>query len=189
MGIDKEPGAPDNLESIDPIEKTAGIIRYREQLENCIEAPLLPACRDLYDKNILTFSSSANRKDLEQGSVYILLDYESLSAENKKIAEAIGTQTKSRNHTAIELNMAVTPDTTVQEIEKGFLDMSLKFKKQKLTWAKAFTREDLIKLWPMCDGSEYENPAAWKDMGYYYNEKDGFFYESEEFIDKINENR
>lgn len=46
------------------------IVKNREELRKIIEEPCLPACLTLYDKNIQTVSSSANKREIG-GQAYI----------------------------------------------------------------------------------------------------------------------
>ncbi len=57
--------------------------------EECLEAPIKEACKLLYDLNIRTTFSSANKQDVTRRNGYgwINIDYDSLSPENQAIAD------------------------------------------------------------------------------------------------------
>src|ERR1035437_10524830 len=74
------------ISEMSAIEESGYSPTTRESLSKLVEAPLLEACEDLYDKNIRTAMSSANKKDIEYGGhAYIDIDFDSLSEENKAI--------------------------------------------------------------------------------------------------------
>jgi len=64
------------------------IVKNREDLRKIIEEPCLPACLSLYDKNIQTINSSANRREIG-GFAYIGINYDSLDDVNKGILEEL----------------------------------------------------------------------------------------------------
>ncbi|HSX46186.1 MAG TPA: hypothetical protein VLG27_04280, partial [Candidatus Saccharimonadia bacterium] len=64
------------------------VIGDREVLERFVELPLLAACQHLYDLNVRTIQSSANRNDiLVDAPAWIVLDLEGLSTANLAYAE------------------------------------------------------------------------------------------------------
>ncbi|MEI6237241.1 MAG: hypothetical protein WCP03_01400 [Candidatus Saccharibacteria bacterium] len=63
----------------------------REDLKNYVELPLLGICEELYDKGIVTVASSANKQDIDSGYCSLLINFESLSKENKDIVQSIAT--------------------------------------------------------------------------------------------------
>lgn len=104
MDYDKEPKPPivtnreEAMETLDgsgKIDKYEGSIITRDALPKCIDEPCLPACVDLYDKNVRTVTSSGNipyaLKRPDRG-MFIHIDYDSLSDDNKKIAYDLQAQ-------------------------------------------------------------------------------------------------
>src|SRR5687768_7262504 len=79
------------IRDLEAVEAWRGVdVGQREDLKNLIEGPLLSACEELYDKNIDTVGSSANKKDVSQGYAYITIDFETLSARNQNIGRELG---------------------------------------------------------------------------------------------------
>ncbi|MFH0806256.1 MAG: hypothetical protein V1885_00820 [Candidatus Brennerbacteria bacterium] len=80
------------LSEIEPIEEGGVIVGDKEDLKFFVEAPLLEACQQFFDKGIKTIFSSANKKDVGIGYAHIALDFDSLSPVNKEIALSIGKE-------------------------------------------------------------------------------------------------
>ena len=79
------------LKEIPAILKSRNIlITKKEEIKELVEEPLVKACEMFWDKNIKTYESSANTKNIKVGICYIKLDYESLSEENKNITSVYG---------------------------------------------------------------------------------------------------
>jgi hypothetical protein len=67
----------------------------RDNVERFVEQPLVEACRVLMDQNITTTLTSANQEDVERGSpAVIFIDYEALTKENRRMAQAVGRLTR-----------------------------------------------------------------------------------------------
>jgi hypothetical protein len=62
-------------------------IECKEDLAKIVEEPCLAICEDLYDKNILTYWSSANKD--APNHAFVLIRYESLDERNKAIADKL----------------------------------------------------------------------------------------------------
>jgi hypothetical protein len=106
--------------------------------------PLTAACLELYDKNIKTVSTTANRKDVEGGYVGIGVDALSLSEENLKVVQELDGVLHERNGIKdYSLRIPVGLDTSVEEIRYKSLEIAHKFKKQEMTWAPTFTINQL----------------------------------------------
>jgi len=175
---------PTGIPEIEPIQESRGsMIKTRDQLKELVEAPLLGACEELYDKNIRTLSTSANKKDIESNQPgYIILDFNSLSEENKKIAEQLGELKHEDNSDQIFIEIPLDQNTTIEEIKKLSADIVDKFKKQPMTWAPTYTLEDLREIYR-------DKEAQVEDFadGYYYDPEKKIFYLSEEHFKKVNE--
>jgi len=87
----------ETIDGPDRIGKKEAFIVTREALPDLIEKPCLPACVNLYDKNIRTVASNGNVQyamgpaHLERG-LFIHIEYGSLSDENKQIAQDLQKQ-------------------------------------------------------------------------------------------------
>lgn len=79
------------LADIEPIEESFIIPTSREHLDELVELPVLEACKILFDKGIRTLMSSANHNNLIDRNVHVIIDFDHLSDENKKMAESLGT--------------------------------------------------------------------------------------------------
>ncbi len=177
------------LSSVEKIERENNVmIKNREQLSSLIEPPLLSACQELYDKNIRTLSSSANRNNPD---VYITIDFDSLSENNKRIAESLGEVkfNVETNTNTMHITLPVTLENNIEEVSLVALDMAHKFNKQPLTWG-THTLGDLRSMYgysPEDEEMQVENFANGEPDSYYYDPMTKLFYESEELYKKANE--
>lgn len=178
-----------SLADVPVIEESSNqMIISRDQLEKLIERPLLQACEELYDKNIRTLSSSANKKDIEAGNVYVILDFDSLSEKNKKIALNFASPIEYDRLKAVKIIIPVSDKTTVDEISQEAMRISKAFQKQSASWIPKYTLKQLKKISEIPkDDNMYDEPSAWKD--FYYDPKEQVFYMSEEHFIKSQEGR
>jgi hypothetical protein len=178
-----------SLADIPVIEgSTDKMIWSRDQLKTLIEGPLLQACEELYDKNIRTISSSANRTDIKTGHVYIIIDFDSLSEENKKIALHFDSPFEYGGSQAVKIIIPVSDKTTVDEISQEAIRISGAFQKQSASWIPKYTLEDLKMIAGIsADDKTYDEPSAWKD--FYYDPKEQLFYDNEEHFIKAQEGK
>jgi hypothetical protein len=179
------PESKKTISSIESIINNRSIaIESRDQLQELVESPLLTACEELYDKNIPTLSSSANKNDLAAGKVYVNIDYEALSDENKKIAKTFGDPHffAPDNETSLQLAIAVNENTTEDEIREKFEKIVRQFHRQALR-VKSDTLEDLRKEWKIDDITLDELKMTPQEyflgMGYYYDPISNKYFESE----------
>lgn len=120
------------LSEIEPIEEGGLTPQNREDLKMWVEAPLLDACQQFYDKGIKTVFSSANKTDINRYA-YIALDFDSLSPRNQEIALRLGEEGKihgSKPRKGIYLKIPVNNKTTVGDIKKAALEMVQQFEQQ-----------------------------------------------------------
>ena len=118
------------LSEIDPIEESSITPKSREDLATFVEAPLLEACQLFYDKGIETWMSSANKKDIAIGEAHIIIRYDSLSDQNKKIAQQSGRSFSYLNREYTKITMPVTAGTTAQEISRHMVGIARRFESQ-----------------------------------------------------------
>lgn len=121
------------LRAIEPIEQGGISVETREDLVVLVEAPLLEACQHLYDKNIKTIMSSANKKDITSGKVYIAIDFDSLSPKNQEIAKSLGEMFMMHGASpkpAINLEIPVDQDTTIAQVKIQAKELVEKFQQQ-----------------------------------------------------------
>jgi len=177
----KEKAPSLSLADVPPIENGSPIIATKEQLKTVVEAPLLAACEALYDKNIRTLASSANRKNIQNGEASILVDFDSLSEENKIIARKISEPEQASGHggggKTFVIAIPVSASSTVAEISKAALTIAQAFKWQPATWItkkkiENFTDTmDQLKETFCLESPEYDDPHAkvWQRLGYVYD--------------------
>lgn len=187
------------IKDIDPIAKSGISIKRKTQLSNVVERPLLKACRILYDKNIRIVMSSANLQNIGEGA-HILIDYDSLSEENKRIGLRLGTLSPPAPVQQLKTVVPVKPCSTIRisipisrgstpviEIEREAVKIANYFKHQKMTWVERYTYNQICLLigWP---ASKRTPPNILAKMaGYYYSSREKLFYLSEEHYRKSHE--
>jgi hypothetical protein len=121
------------LSEVEPIEECSYEAATKERLADLVEAPLLEACEVLYEKGIRTIMSAASKKDLQNGEVYIDIEFDSLSEENKQIALSLGNQFKmhgSMPMICIKLKFPINTESTVGEIRKAASEVVNQFNNQ-----------------------------------------------------------
>ncbi len=180
---------PTSLSEVAPIEENRNqIIREKKQIKDLVESPLLLTCEDLWDKNIKTISTSANKKDIEAGNASIIIDFESLSEDNKQIARQYGSPVDYDNIKVVEIIIPISKETTVEELSQKAFDIASAFKKQPFLWAPTYTAEALKKAYGISpEETQYDDPSVWLEEGYCYDAKDDIFYISEEHYKKATE--
>lgn len=121
-------------------------LKNREDIKRIVEIPLVEACEIFWDKNIKTVESSANKEDIQSGHGWIVLDWDSLSEENKKIAESqSGSLRKAHGGSEtlfFYLEIPMSKGMLAKDISKTASDIANKFQKQKLTWLLGTTLGD-----------------------------------------------
>jgi hypothetical protein len=121
------------ITSVQAIEEGGLMPERVEDLEKLVEAPLLDACKILYNKGIETIFTSANKKDVLSGYAHIAIDYEKLSEENKKIALTLGELGKAHGsieRQAVYVKIPINENSTVGEIRKDSIRIAQEFKQQ-----------------------------------------------------------
>ena len=122
-------------------------IESKADLAKIVEEPCLAVCEDLYDKNILTYWSSANKDAPDRA--YVLIRYESLDDNNKKIADDMVAkgilsdepryQFDSFNAAqeygkALYLGIDTNPDMPVAEISEKLCKIAAEFAPQDIKY-------------------------------------------------------
>lgn len=174
---------------VSPIEENrSSYIRNRSEIPQFVEPPLVRACEILYDNNVRTLSTTANRKDVEYDMpANIVIDFDSLSPENKELARQVGEIVPYDKINAVILKHRVSATTPTKEIEEWASSLAKKFKKQPMTWAVTFTYEQILE-WAMTRSWKNLSPEELaREVGYFYDRQSGFFYVSEEHYHKVKE--
>jgi hypothetical protein len=182
------------LAEIPPIQHTQGeLITSMNDIERFVESPAVPACQDLFNKNIRTVSASANAKDVN-ACAYIDVDASSLSEENRAIAARIGRAISYRGNRdqdaslpvdAYKLSAEVTSNDTEESIAAKLFGLAAEFQQQPLTWLQTFTMEQMKKVYGY---KPHESPAPQLFTDFYYDAVSGTFFPSEELFRKSQQN-
>lgn len=180
--------APLLVGEIEPIIATSAIPAARADLATVVELPLLPACEDLYDKNVRTVVSSANVRDVQRGFAYITLDYTTMSDENRAVVEDVGAERSTIPvASGYDLEVAgllfpITSTTTIEELAQRALERVSRFREQPMLWAPTYyyNADDGPKGAP----TEADMIQKAKADGLYYDAEEGLYYLSEEHYRK-----
>lgn len=176
------------LSDVPMIDKGRELVQTKKQLKEIVELPLLAACEDLYDKNIRTLASSANKKDIAAGQAHILIDFDSLSEENKQIARKFAAPKQDDGHwgggKTIFITIPLSASSTVDEISRHAVSIARAFQWQPATWIPKRKPESFaatlnqLKESFCLESPEYDDPnsAAWKRLGYDYDSEKKIFY-------------
>jgi hypothetical protein len=167
---------------LEPIELSRdSLVEQKGDLDNIVEAPLLSACQELYDKNIITLSSSANRKDLQRGVASITINADALSNDNREIALSMGHAFVADDINQIGIEIPISADSTFEDIEHAAQAITHKFKPQKYR-PIGFSQEEMRAANPD-DSLKDSTPEEFaKALGMVYNPKfDALFYDDERY--------
>ena len=128
---------------MEPIEKSREIgILQRTDLARLVEGPLLSACEELYDKNIITLGTSANKKDVEHSDwenpgsykpgegAYIIIDFDALSVKNQEIGKTLGEVFFADGSNQLKIIIPLTKDSTFEDVQIRSQEITHKFVKQ-----------------------------------------------------------
>ncbi len=124
------------IREVDPIGDQTHTVFEVDRLNEFIEAPILPACRLLFERGVCTTLSGASRKDIESGHGWATIDYDALSEENKKIAQILVEEKSGSLHTAedkegtmfiLSIPFEHGPDTTIEEFKTTSLALADRF--------------------------------------------------------------
>jgi len=178
-----------SLAEVPAIEESRNqMIMRKDQIKDLVEQPLLRACEDLWDKNVRTLSTSANKKDIEMGEAYIIIDFDSLSNENRKAAQQYTEPIDYDGMKTVKIKIPVSESTTPDAISKKAEEIASTFKKQPATWIPTYKLEALKKVHGINQSeTQYDDSSVWQEEGYYYDSEDKLFYLSEEHYKKANE--
>lgn len=124
---------PIRLSDVPFIFSSSGsLIPSRDRIPEYVEFPLVAACQLLFDLNIQTIESHANLKsNWGNGTPYILIDYENLSDENKRVAEMVGEVSGVSPWRTCFLPIPCEDlDTLVETLSQRALEIVRKFQQQ-----------------------------------------------------------
>lgn len=182
------------IRDIEPIE-TGGSKLTRDTLHEFVEEPCLDACRYLYDLNIETTMSSANKKDVG-GHGYIHIALDSLSTENQQILLgmleqdnneerfSIGTERGEIPKRIISIQTPINEETTVGDVRKDFMQVLSSLKMQDVLYGR-YSRDEVIQYIKSCYGQDIEiDEELIRDIGFCYCSDEDIYFENEELLNK-----
>lgn len=187
-GIEAGQQTHTSITEIKPIERNRNeMIKTRDEIREYVEPPLVDACERFWDMNVRTLSSSANSKDVGY-QAYIIVDFNSLSEENKQIAQESGKLLENYDgRPAVDIEIPVNETTTAEEIKAKADAIAEKFKKQKATWIPSYTLQDVRKWYGIEPEDDKYGIEDFKEEGFYYDPEGKKFYLSEEHFQKASE--
>jgi transcriptional regulator of heat shock response len=182
------------IKDVEPIEN-GGTTLTSENLQDFIEEPCLDACRRLYNLNIETTMSSANKKDVgSYGYINIALD--SLSEENQQIILemvkdeknrdrfSFGTEHGSIPQKIISIRTPINEETTVDDVKECFDNIISRLKEQDVLYAR-FSLEEIAQNIIRYYGQDTEiDEELIEEMGYYYSDDENVYFRGEELLKK-----
>lgn len=134
-----------------------GNLFTRDKFKDNVELPCLEACLYLYDLNIRTMSTNCNK---EEPNVYIMIDFGSLSDENKEIARNLANEGKlflneeDNEHLNCGIKFSASLEDDVDEISNKLLKivkyfqiqdvLSKKFKMTKINFLNRTLRNEEV---------------------------------------------
>lgn len=182
------------ISEIDAIE-VEGVTLSRETLKDFIEEPCLDACRHLYNLNIETTMSSANKKDVGDYA-YINIATDTLSSENNQILlelferEGMENKFEVRNQHGstpkkiISIRTSINENTTVEEVKRDFMEMISGLKMQDVLYER-FSSDEVMQFIKECFGQDVEiDDNLIQEMGYYYSADDNVYFHGKELLEK-----
>lgn len=110
------------ISQIPQIQEPRGvIIEERSELAQYVEGPLLSACEILFDKKIITVSTSANSDNIGSGA-YIIIDFDALSQANKEIGLSMGGEmyfSEADGGNQLKIILPLTERSTFADVQKA----------------------------------------------------------------------
>ncbi len=168
-------------------ESRSQMFKTRGEISKYVELPLVSACEHFWDLNIRTMASSANAKDVGR-EAYILIDYDSLSDENKKIAEESADLLENYDgRSAVDFKVPITDETTLEQLKQQASAFAERFKKQRAGWIPSYSLQQMREIYSGDPNDSEFGPEAFTEEGWYYDSESQKFYLSEEHFKKANE--
>ncbi len=181
---EKEKREEKKLFEIEKNEESGSMMFFSEDdIDNYVDLPLRESVKKLYnEKGIKIIDSSANKEDITKGEVYIIIDSEYLSKENKEMAESIGDISRDhegkRDKEGLTIKVDINEDSTVKEIEEEMNKKISLLEAQEPSWIPLKNAQEIREEHNL-DDDEYENDEEMKKEENaefaYDNETDKFF--------------
>ncbi len=183
---------PKYISEVKQIARQVDFDPHKKDLRDLVELPLRKACERLYDLNVPCFSSSANTENVKFGkTVEVAIQYDKLSDNNKKIADALVRERYAKlgsahgeGHQFLTVIIPIMGNSTVRYAEKEAMKIVNRFEKQDLTWAKRYTPDEFVKIsgYETLKGLSPEDMAKQGDA--FYDKNSGLIYMDKEHYKK-----
>jgi len=183
---------------LDAIQESRNMrLKTRDNLKELVEAPLLTACQELYDKNIITLATSANRNDVEFQSydgmtkanegAYIIIDFDLLSPRNQEIGKTLGEVYFADEGQQLKIIIPLTRESTFGQVMTQAQEIANKFFKQQYRMPQhgAYTIQEMRKVYGYDPNDESIKPENFDY--YYWSPQDQLLYLSQEQYQKVHE--
>ncbi len=151
---------------VNPYASEGAIPKTRDAVVLYADEPCVEACKRLYDLNIETITSNGHieGEDNDTDYAYIGINYESLSDENKEIANSLITKgiidpvQYNRGHSGVTITIKVLirGDSLVGDISDKLLEFANLFQEQDVLYGR-YTLEDLKKKYFKPKEGQYED--------------------------------
>jgi hypothetical protein len=173
------------IADIEPITESRNTeIKNREDLVGLVEGPLLSACQELYDKNIRTTSTSANKNNIQSGFVGLDIEFDTLSDRNREIGKTLGEVSFFDGMNILHIDIPITASSTFGEVQAKAEEIARKFERQPYS-VITYTLQDLRKFYSIDPDDESFGPESFSD--YYWSPEHQLFFLSEEQFKKATE--
>lgn len=181
------------------------MVKNREDLRKIIEEPCLPACLKLYDLNIQTVNSSANRREIGDNA-YIGINYDSLDENNKKILNklidngiieplSLSDNPNQRGGRDFSIKVPIHEDDTVGIVSDRFMQIVSCFEQQDVLYGRLDEDKELesaVNMYGELLQPDEDGNVAFEDVvdiitsayGYAYDEELHIFWETKDLMDK-----
>lgn len=189
--IDTEANLRKKIKDVEPIESSGSTLLTKDTMKDYVEEPCLDACMYLYNLNIQTYMSSANKKNVGNfGSISIYFD-DSLSDENKQIIQDLinrgnkNLKIDEYDVAIASIDVPITEETTVGEVKDEFMKIVSKLKIQDVLYGR-FSREEVIEYirdMASCRDLDVDEETI-KELGFCYCKEDDIYFKNEELLRK-----
>lgn len=150
-------------------------IKTKSDLAKFVEAPCLPVCEELYDKNILTYWSSANKHNPKEA--FVVIRYEFLDEVNKQTAKnlvraglitqvgGMESYNSLNGQYGVGLKLAVPThlDMPIDEISAKLKNLSANFAYQDIKY-NIYTPTFLKRQNPFWKGGDFPKEYCFPDL-------------------------
>ncbi len=177
------------MSEIEPIQESVIHFSKVEQLEKYVEAGALPACTDLWNKNIQTIMSGGSG-----GQLFVQISLNTLSERNKAIAMALAGKTLDPNFRGSMglkvVSVEAIPEEDLEKSQKALLDKVSVFLPQKLRygfWKVDRFFKDMYGIGTDDEAfpkTDLEMVDFCNELGMYYDKESKMVFLSRELFDK-----